>query len=440
MLRLAISLIAACYFALTASAQQVNLTEKSTLGERASYALELELKGNLIVHDDRYRSTTLRIPLEAKAKHRFTERHMALTEGLPSTTARYYTEATATAIVETDKSTRSLPVDRKLIIARLSSDGLFCFSPGGSLSRDELDLVTDHFNTQCLPGLLPGKTVNVGDTWKLSDSVVQAACRFDATIKSSFTGKLTSLKDGIATFTIDGSVEGLENGSKISLTVAASGEFDAAAGHINSLVWKQKDQRDQGPANPASQVEARITLKRDNIVAGQKELSDESLAAIPDGELPPRLTDLRQVDPKGRYALLHSRNWYVTGQTDAHLIIRLLDRGELIAQATVTVWNKMEPGKHVAIDDFKKAVASAPGWTPGKTIADGELPAPAGRWLYRLEVEGKMEDVPVVQTFYLLAGPQGDQVVVTVAAKPEKVKAIANRDLSLVNAIEFGKK
>jgi hypothetical protein len=48
--------------------------------------------------------------------------------------------------------------------------------------------------------------------------------------------------------------------------------------------------------------------------------------------------------------------------------------------------------------------------------------------------------VPVVQTFYLLAGPQGDQVAVTVAAKPDKTKAIGSRDLNLVNAIDFGKK
>ena len=42
--------------------------------------------------------------------------------------------------------------------------------------------------------------------------------------------------------------------------------------------------------------------------------------------------------------------------------------------------------------------------------------------------------------FYLLAGPQGDQIAVTVAAKPDKLKAIGNRDMSLVNSIDFSKK
>jgi hypothetical protein len=51
-----------------------------------------------------------------------------------------------------------------------------------------------------------------------------------------------------------------------------------------------------------------------------------------------------------------------------------------------------------------------------------------------------MEGVAVVQSFYLLAGPEGEQIAVTVAAKPDKLKAIGSRDLDLVNSIEFGTK
>ncbi len=437
MIRCTIAFIAVVVSSVPVLAQPVNLTEKSALGERATFAIDLDLKGNLIVALNNGKQP---IPLEAKARHRFTERIVAVTDGLPSTTARLYTEAMASAKLAADKSDRSLPADRRLIVARRNPDGLMCFSPNGPLNRDELDLVTDHFNPQCLPGLLPGKVVNIGDTWTLTDIAAQTACLFDATIKTTLTGKLIAVKDGIATFTINGTAEGIENGAKLSLAVTASGTFDVTSGHITALTWKQKDEREQGAVNPASQVEATVTLKRETPSSEPKELSDEALASIPEGNLPTRFTDLRHIDSKGRYQLLHAREWHVTGQTETHLIMRLLDRGDFVAQATVTVWNKMEPGKHLSIEEFKKAVASAPGWTPGKTLFDGELAAPGGRWLYQLKVEGKMEDVPVVQTFYLLAGPQGDQVAVTVAAKPDKAKAIGNRDLNLVNAIEFGKK
>jgi hypothetical protein len=54
-------------------------------------------------------------------------------------------------------------------------------------------------------------------------------------------------------------------------------------------------------------------------------------------------------------------------------------------------------------------------------------------------VEGKIDNQPAIQSFYLLAGPKGDQVAVTVIVKPEMVKLLGTRDVELVRAIEFGK-
>jgi hypothetical protein len=53
--------------------------------------------------------------------------------------------------------------------------------------------------------------------------------------------------------------------------------------------------------------------------------------------------------------------------------------------------------------------------------------------------EGKIEEQIAVQSFHMLAGPQGDQVEVTFAMRPEKAKALANRDAILVKAIRVGK-
>jgi hypothetical protein len=152
------------------------------------------------------------------------------------------------------------------------------------------------------------------------------------------------------------------------------------------------------------------------------------------------MTALRYADPKGRYQFVYPRDWHITGQADPHLVLRLIDKGEFITQATVSVWKKAEPGKHATADEFKKLVAELPGWTVEQVIEDAELPTDAGRWLYRVTAVGKMQDLPVVQSFHLLAGPQGDQIVVTFAMKPEKVKAVGTRDAGLVNAIEFGAK
>jgi hypothetical protein len=380
------------------------------------------------------------IRLEAKARHAFLDRTLAVADGLPARSARHYDDAVASAVVDIEKIGRSLPDDRRLVVAVRSSEGMLCFSPAGALTRDELDLVTEHFNPQCLAGLLPGKAVNVGDTWSVSPAAAQAACAFDGLVKNALAGKLTASADGKATFAIEGTAEGIEHGAKVTLTINATGTFDLATKRITELTWKQKDEREQGPVAPASQVEATVTLKRQFLAEAPKELADAALANVPKGEIPPAMLLLRHADPKGRYSLVYPRDWHITGLTDQHLILRLLDKGEFIAQATVMPWKKVDPGKHTPAEEFKKAANATPGWTAGRVLEDAETAAPDGRWLYRIVAEGKMDELPVVQSFSIVADAQGEQAAMTVAMKPEKAKAVGARDRELLNAITFPRK
>ena len=55
---------------------------------------------------------------------------------------------------------------------------------------------------------------------------------------------------------------------------------------------------------------------------------------------------------------------------------------------------------------------------------------------------GKADGVSVLQNFYLVAGPNGDQVVIAITLTPKKAEQLGSRDLSLAGSIEFagGKK
>lgn len=415
------------------AAAQVTLAETPAAGECVRVSVELDLTGKMFIVQDGQKHG---VRLEAKARHVFSERTLAVAGGLPSRSARHYEDAIASAVVDVDKVTHALPTDRRFVVALRGSEGPFCFTPAGSLTRDELDLISEHFNPQCLAGLLPGKAVNVNDTWAISAPAAQAACAFDGLIKNDLVGKLVAAAEGKATFSIEGTAEGIEHGAKVTLTVNATGVFDITAKRIVALVWKQKDDRDQGPVAPASQVDATVTVRREGKAQPPKELDDAAVATVPKGDVPAAMTLLRHAEPKGNYSLTYPRDWHVTGQTDQHLVLRLLDKGEFVAQATVALWKKADAGKHTPADEFKKAVNAAPGWTATRVIEDGETTAD-GKWLYRIVAEGKMENLPVVQSFHLLAGPGGDQVAVTFAMKPEKVKAFGVRDKEMVGAITF---
>jgi len=121
-------------------------------------------------------------------------------------------------------------------------------------------------------------------------------------------------------------------------------------------------------------------------------------------------------------------------------VLRLMERGDFIAQATITAWNKEDAGKHTSVEEFKRQIARTPSWELEEVAEAGEIPTDEGRYLYRFAARGELDGTKVVQNFVLLAGPNGDQCVITFTMKPANAGKIGTRDLALVNAIEFMKR
>ena len=346
--------------------------------------MNLKLDGEMSISQD---GKAVKLKLAALAEHRFRERILAVQKDGPLVTklARVYDDARAAITVDGVTSQRTLRPDRRLIVAQRPADALVCYCPQGSLTREELETVSEHFDTLDLAGLLPGKEVATGDTWKIGNAAAQALCLFEGLVENNLTGKLTDVKSGDAVIVIIGAARGIELGAQASVTVNATARFNLAKKRLVALEWRQSDNRDQGPASPAITAESTISLTRESI-AEPKELSDVDLAGVPQGfESPPQLTQVSIRDVKDRFKLNVARDWQVVSQTDARLVLRLLDRGDFVAQATLTPWPKAEPGKHSDAKEFKEQMLASPGWQAEDVMQEGELPSqPTGRFVYRL--------------------------------------------------------
>jgi hypothetical protein len=182
-------------------------------------------------------------------------------------------------------------------------------------------------------------------------------------------------------------------------------------------------------------------LKREWLAQPPAELGDAVVSAIPAGDEPPAtLKHLVYRDPKGRYQLLHRRDWHFVGQTDHHLVMRLLDRGDFVAQATLTHWENVGPGKHMSPEEFEKLAAGGANWKVEQVTDRTPVPTDTDRWAFRISARGELDGSPVVQNFYVVAGPNGDQMIVTLTMRPAGAGRLGTRDLELVNAIDFPKK
>jgi hypothetical protein len=421
-------------------ADSIPLVESIKPDEISKISLTMKLNGEMVVVQG---GKTSNLKLTASAEHRFRERVLAVQSSgpLPTKVARYYDDARAVINVDGGANPRTLRSERRLIVAQRPSDTLICYSPSGSLTREELDTVSEHFDTLALTGLLPGKSVAIGDTWRISEPVVQALCQFDGLVSHELTGKLSEVKDGTAIITVSGSAKGIELGAQVAVKIAATARFDLAKKRLAALEWKQSDVRDQGPASPAVTAETIVTISRESI-SESAELSEAAIAAVPQGfEIPDSLLRLVVSDVKRRFTIACSRDWQVTGQTEAHLVLRLIDRGEFVAQATITPWERAEAGKHTDGKAFREAMVAAPGWTFEELLQEGEIPDQhSGRWIYRVAARGQMDGIAVLQLFYLVAGPKGDQVVVAITFKPAQANKLGIRDAQLLDGLEFSGK
>lgn len=429
---LVILLVAAAY----APAQTYSLTETPQAGDCLQYHLEMSLAGELkIMKDDAPAS----IKLSATATHDFPERLLVVSKaGVPQKTARFYGTAKAVIAAGSDRTERTLRPERSLVIVQRPVDQTLVYSPVGALTREEMELTGEHFDTLALAGLLPGKAVAISDTWKLSMETVQNLCHCEGLTAQDLICTLESVKDNLAQVTIKGTVTGIDLGALVKMTITAAYHFDLTGNRLVHVEWKQKDDRSQGPASPASVMETSYVVKR-SAVAQPETLTDVALISVPDNFEPPMImTQLSYQDTKSRFSLLYGREWQLVSRTDDHLVMRLLDKGDFVAQVTVTPWSKAAPGDHIKPEEFQKAMAQTPGWQQTEVLQVGEVPTTeTGRWVYRVSAVGEMDGLKLLQNFYIVAGPTGDQIVLAFTMNQGQADKLGSRDLALVGNLEL---
>jgi hypothetical protein len=421
----------------TGSAQTYSLAETVQTGDCFRIRIDMVLAGEMQIKRSGGNAT---IKMEATAAHDFPERVLAVTpKGVPEKVARVYKEARTTTTIDRNRGERSLRADRTLIVAQRHEDHPLVYCPNGTLTRDELALTSEHFDTLALTGLLPAQQVAVGDTWKVPSAVVEALCSFEGLTGHDLVCKLEEVKDQVARVSVTGSATGIDLGALAKLTIQATYRVDLKSQRLTQLEWKQKDERDQGPASPAQTLEVTTTLTR-TVIDQPLELGDIALVSVPEDFVPPmHLLQLEHRDSKNRFTMLYARQWQTVAQDDQHLVLRLMDQGDLVAQATITPWTQAGKGKHMSAEEFAQEMARTPGWESEQELQAGEVPTVGGRWVYRISALGQLDGTKVMQNFYLVAGPGGEQVVVVFTLTPKQATRLGDRDLSMAASIDFPK-
>jgi hypothetical protein len=376
------------------------------------------------------------LELKVDADHRYRERRLPASGRGPAAlrALRHHDLAAAKISVAGQTSSSRLRDSRQRIVAEGHRDGVASHSPDGPLTAGEVDLLEVPGDSLAMLALLPVKLVEPGDTWEPESWAAQMLTSMEAVLKSEMTCKLEKVTGDIAYVSFEGKIEGATDGSAANVNLAGTFEFDVKQNYIRQFEVNQREKRSVGAVSPGMNVQAKATLKR-SIEATPGPLTDAVVENVP------LETDAKSMklslDTAWRTRLTYGRSWRLFHQSGDTVVLRLLEAGSLISQCNMSRITSAAAGKHTSEMQFQKDIQRALG-DRLKTIAKAEeLEVDDGRFLYRVTAVGESNGVDMHWYYYLCAAPSGDQVTFTFAVESKLVKELDDRDIEVVQSLEF---
>jgi len=422
-----------------ASNKTYNLRQADNPSQSVQVQLQLEVGGQLTLTNDGQLET---LPMSVVADIAYEERPLHDTR--PRGTVRHYERADA--VIKVDKGGVDVELDdsRRLIVSqRVDTQGkagsrLVMFSPNGPLTRDMLDLVDIVGSSTVLADLLPDKPVAVGQSWQHTEEAIAALVRLEAISMCQVESVIGEVKDGRAKIAMAGTVLGAAEGTASEIEVKANYEFDLNERRITQFNLAVKEKRPVGHVSPGADVTARLDM-RITPLPEPRHLTDELLAKVPT-QLTPEAERLEQKVADGKFRLLHDRRWYATVEQPNLLVMRLVDRGELVAQCNVSALSRVSPEHHLTLEEFQKDIRFALGERFGEFVSAGQRENASGHRVFRVVVRGQVEELPIEWRYYLIAHRDGRRASFVFTVEGPLAERLGDADQQLVHSIAFAHK
>jgi hypothetical protein len=321
----------------------------------------------------------------------------------------------------------------QLIVAQGQPEGVAHFSPSGPLTAREMTFLAMPGDPLLVQALLPENPVEPGDSWKPTEWVVQSLAILEASQKSELECKLESVKEGVATVSFVGSVEGLTSGAAAKVSLQGRLLYDLAQKLTTRIELTQKEQRAFGPVSPGLDVGATITVDR-AIDPDGKRLGDAALK-----DLPLEPNDANQllafdVPPWG-LELLHGRDWHLFQQTPAVAIFRQVKQGNLVSQVNIQRSAKPADGQPLPLDRFEADVKKALDKNLKQVVQSQEFQSGAGLRVLRIVASGEAQGAAMQWHYHWVGGKEGDPVVLVFVVEPENLEQLGTADLEMIESI-----
>ena len=376
--------------------------------------------------------------MEVVAGFRYEERIEQFSPTGQLSSVRQYNLAKSKMKIGENVRMPELSSELQTIVCTVERDKVSLFSPHGSLRGEQLLLIEDiPGNTLTIDRLLPNAEVAVGESWKISDSVLRSFLSVDAVISSNVEAVLTAVADNMAMVEVVGDISGIYLGAATEMSVRAKFQFDLSIKRINWLGAIIEESRSIGHVGPGLEHTARLQVKISPLDAPQA-LTDAAMMTI-STRPNPAVLQLKYDGGKGPWRFSHDRTWYVYQDDPQATVLRKLMNGELVAQCNIADMGTVDLRTMTTLEKFQQDLAVGLGQNFGQIAAAGEYEDRHGYKVYKVLLDGMVDDLALRWIYHLITDKEGKQSVVVFVVEASMLDQFGNADDVLLETYRMGR-
>jgi hypothetical protein len=166
------------------------------------------------------------------------------------------------------------------------------------------------------------------------------------------------------------------------------------------------------------------------------DLSDKALAGLtlkPEGGH----TLIELNSEAGGFQLIHDRRWSVMLERSDITVLRLVDRGDLIAQCNVTPRPSLGRDEQVSMDAFQDDVKRVLDQNFEEIVEASQETDDSGLHLLRVVVAGKVGELPIQWTYYHLSDDKGRRASLVFTMESSLLERFVHIDRELIGNFRF---
>lgn len=344
--------------------------------------------------------------------------------------------------VDKDEQSQTLNPNGLLFGLNIHDAKINYFRPGDLLTREEKDLLDQQGNTLLVDFLLPNRKVKIGESWNQPPELMGLMLQLEMVYQMEVTTTLEEVKNNTAILKTAGWIEGSSDGTASKIELTGQTYFHIPSGRItwNGLIIKET--RSAGHVAPGMEVTARLqyTIKP---LAKSEKLTEETVSKIVFEDS--QAARLLCLDPGGVWRCEMDARWFATSYNPESATFRMVDKGDLIAQCTITTSPSTQSPPDITLNTFQDEIKKSLQGTIEAVADSSQIETEDGTKIYRVEFTGKVDDLPLNWTAYRIYKPAvakksvARQIMLIFTVEEKLVEAFQLADQTIIQTFQWEK-